>query len=120
VKRFKQLEVQVADLLLSDGGEGVDGVEPDIKSWLFGELGETGVLEFIGILDLAQGSHKGGSLGHHAFVISAESVHSFVEVLNISRTAFFDGSFCNWTEEAEDEVSSVETGGNNYSVYIRQ
>jgi len=120
VKRFEQLEVQVTDLLLSDRGEGVDGVEPDVKSWLFGKLGETGILKLIGILNLAQSSHKRGSLGHHAFVIGAESVHSFVEVLNISRSAFFDGSFCNWTEEAEDEVSSVETGGNNYTVYIRQ
>jgi len=92
--------VQVADLFLSNGRKRIDGVKPNVESRLLSQLGKTSILEVICVFDLAQCSHKSSSLRHHRLVVSAKSIHSFVEVFNIGSTAFFDGRVCDWTEEA--------------------
>ena len=108
MERGEQFVVQVTDLFLSNGGERIDGVKPNVEGRLLSQLGKTSILEVICVFDLAQCSYKSSSLGHHRLVVSAKSIHSFVEVFNIGSTAFFDGCVCDWTEEAQCKVSCME------------
>lgn len=57
--------MQVADFFLSDGGKRVDRVKPDVEGRVLGQLGEASILEIVGVLDGAQGTHKVRPLGQH-------------------------------------------------------
>ena len=100
MERGEEFVVQVADFLLSDGGEGIDRVKPNVEGWVFSQLGKAGVLEVLGVLDRAQSPHKVGSLGQHGLVVCAEAVDGGSEVFAVSLTSLLVESVGDGAEES--------------------
>ena len=115
-QRLEELVVQVADLLLCDGAQRVNRVEPGVQSGLLGQLLEARVLEVARVLHPVDLLHKLGTLGHHILIIGAEVHHVLVEVFQGRVALRLQRSVRQGSQCSQQEIASVEAGSHHDSI----
>ena len=107
-KRFEELVVEVADLLLCDGGERVDRVEPSVELRVLRQLREACILELCCVLDTVDLPHEAGSAGQHVAIVLTEIIYVIAEVGLELHAVRALGVIGEGSEFAQEEVSGVE------------